>query len=112
MSPRKLCRPLLLLALASATAHAQTDPAIQSIRNQGVSANNAAERMIAADAADDASAERGEQKQRETPTPAEPLPAGDIEVGTVESTAPLDPDEEADPAADAEDAVDDDLPEL
>lgn len=112
MSSLSLRLPVLLAALAlGAPALAQTDPAIQAIRDRGVGANNAAEQMMNADAAEDARAERGEEKARETPRPAEPLPTGDIEVGDVQ-TAPLEDGEEADPAADAEDGVDSDLPEL
>lgn len=114
MSPN-VRRLTLIAALAlAAPALAQTDPAIQAIRDRGVGANNAAERMIDADAAADAEAQSGEQRvrdERDTPAPAAPLPEGEIEVGTVE-TSPLDPDEEPDPAADAEDAAADDLPEL
>ena len=106
--------PVLLVALAlAAPALAQTDPAIQRIReNSGVSSNRAAEQMMEADATEDARAERGEVRERETPTAAEPLPAGDVGVGEVQSTVPLEEGEEADPAADAEEGVESDLPEL
>ena len=108
--------PLLLAALVlAAPALAQTDPAIQAIRDRGVGANNAAERMIDTDAAEDASAEAGEQRvrdERDVPVAADPLPEGEIEVGEVQSDVPLEAGEEPDAAADAEEGVDDDLPEL
>jgi hypothetical protein len=108
--------PVVVLALAiAAPAFAQTDPAIQRIRDRGVSANNAAEQMVDADAAQDRSAEAGEQRvrdERDAPEAAAPLPEGEIEVGDVETGAALEPGEEPDPAADAEESFDDDLPEL
>ena len=114
MTTRHLRLPVLLVALAVAVpAFAQTDPAIQRIReNSGVSSNRAAEQMMENDAREDARADRGEQRERETPTAAAPLPAGEVGVGDVQSTVPLEEGEEADPAADAEEAVDSDLPEL
>ena len=114
MTTRTLRLPVLLGALVlAAPAFAQTDPAIQRIRgNVGVSNNNAAEQMMNSDAAEDARADRGEERERETPTAAAPLPEGDVGVGDVQSTVPLEEGEEADPAADAEEGVDSDLPEL
>ena len=100
---RPIVRPLLLLGTlaASAAVLAQTDPAIQRIRaSTGVSENRAAERMVQEDAAADAAVERGELPPEETPRPAEPVPRGEIDVGTA---TPLDEGEEPDPAADRED---------
>lgn len=99
-------RPLLLLAtLVASVAAAQTDPAIQRIRdNAGVSENRAAERLVRDDAAADAAVERGELPPEEAPTPADPVPRGEIDVGTA---TPLEDGEEPDPAADAADATDD-----
>lgn len=114
MSTPRLRLTALLVAVALAPAAlAQTDPAIQRIReNSGVSSNRAAEQMMEADATEDARAERGEERERETPTAAAPLPAGEVGVGDVQSTVPLEEGEEADPAADAEEGVESDLPEL
>lgn len=113
MSKLSLRLPVLLVAVTlSMSAFAQTDPAIQRIRgNVGVSNNNAAEQMMDSDAQEDARAERGEERERETPTAAAPLPTGEVGVGEVQ-TAPLEEGEEADPAADAEEGVESDLPEL
>jgi hypothetical protein len=107
MSSLSLRIPVLLLALGVALpAIAQTDPAIARIRaNTGVSQNQAAEQMIASDEAEEARADRGEEQERETPTPADPLPTGEIEVGDVQSAEPLEAGEEPDPAADAADAA-------
>ena len=102
-------RVLVLSALLFAPAlQAQTDPAIQRIREHtGVSENRAAERLVQEDAEAEAAVERGEQPPEEAPVTPEPLPRGDIVVGTV-SDAPLEEGEEPDPAADAEDASRDD----
>ena len=113
MTKKTLRLPVLMAALVlAAPAFAQTDPAIQRIRgNVGVSNNNAAEQMMESDAQEDARAERGEERERETPTAAAPLPTGEVGVGEVQTT-PLEEGEEADPAADAEEGAESDLPEL
>ena len=104
-TPCALALSALLLAPA---VQAQTDPAIQGIRDHtGVSENRAAERLIRDDAQADAAAERGELPPEETPVAAEPQPEGEIVVGTVRDV-PLEDGEEPDPAADAEDATRDD----
>ena len=100
---RPIVRPLFLLGAlaASAAAVAQTDPAIQRIRaSTGVSENRAAEQMVRDDAEADAAVERGELPPEEAPTPAAPVPRGEIDVGTA---TPLEEGEEPDPAADRED---------
>lgn len=89
---------LLALITLAPMAAAQND---SPLRDRGVGENRAAERLMRADAAADAAARRGETPEPEAPVVAEPLPAGSIDVGTVQ-TEPLEEGEEPDPEGDAE----------
>lgn len=94
----------LLLALAAAAPLAAQNES--PIRERGVSADNSAQRLMNADAAEDQRVKNDEERERETPVAAAPLPTGDIEVGSVQTETPLEATEEADPQGDAEDGAD------
>jgi hypothetical protein len=103
-TPFRHVLPLFALLVAAGPLQAQTDPAIRAIREStGVSENRAAERLVEQDGQADAAAERGETPPPETPVAIEPVPTGEVDVGTVDASSDLEPGEAPDPQGDAED---------